>query len=64
MPEHDPMAAIGVAIRMEMIMEKTLDYAIDGVIDLGSATEETRGGQVGVDDTLNGRHISAGLTDD
>lgn len=45
-------------------MEKTFDYSLDDVIDLGSVTQETRGGQVGVDDTLNGRQIAFGLTDD
>lgn len=62
--DHSFPAAVGVAKKMEMIMEKTFDNSVDELIDLGSVTQETRGGSVGPEDTGGGRQILFGLTDD
>lgn|GEM_PF-6702013 len=45
-------------------MEKIFDTSAGELIDLGSASQETRGSTVGIEDTNGGRHVGAGLTDD
>lgn len=45
-------------------MERNINTSIDEIIDLGSVSEETRGSVLGHDDTLGGRQINAGLSDD
>lgn len=58
------LAAVGVALQMEMIMEKIFDTSPDELIDLGAVTEETRGSVAGLDDQQGGQRIQLGLTDD
>jgi len=62
--DHPFPAAVGVAKKMEMIMEKTFDNSVDELIDLGSVSQETRGISPGLEDTLGGQHAVTGLSDD
>lgn len=51
-------------IERKKLMERNINTSIDEIIDLGSVSEETRGSVLGHDDTLGGRQINAGLSDD
>lgn len=51
-------------IERTKVMERNINTSIDEIIDLGSVSEETRGSVLGHDDTLGGRQINAGLSDD